>query len=176
MLNTEQQKQLEIIAQLPKNLVVLVQDLSEEQLKAQPSDREWSVQQIVHHLADSHMNSFIRLKLILTEDNPPLKPYLEPLWAKTADVSDVPIAASLKLLEGLHERWVKLFASLSAAELARTGYHPELDRTLTPLDLLEIYAEHCDAHLNQIRSVLGICDSLSFCGDQPQKPITRSRK
>ena len=158
MLNAEQQKQLEIIAQLPQNLVALVQDLSEEQLKAETIEGEWSVQQIVHHLADSHMNSFIRLKLILTEDNPPLKPYQEPLWAKTADVSDVPIAASIKLLEGLHQRWVKLSASLNSEQLNRTGTHSELNRTLTPIDLLEIYAEHCDAHLNQIRRVLGIVD------------------
>lgn len=152
--NVEQQKKLETIAALPENLVALVGALSEAQLKAEPPDGEWSVQQIVHHLADSHMNSFIRLKLILTEENPPLKPYIEPLWAKTADVSDVPIAASLKLLEGLHERWVKLFASLDEAELMRTGTHPELGRTLTPLDLLDIYAEHCEAHLEQIRRTL----------------------
>ena len=156
MLNAEQQKQLKTIAQLPQNLVALVQDLSEDQLKTETLPGEWSVQQIVHHLADSHMNSFIRLKLILTEDNPPLKPYQEPLWAKTADVSDVPIAASIKLLEGLHQRWVKLFASLTSEQLTRTGFHSELKRTLTPVDLLEIYAEHCEAHLNQIRRVLGI--------------------
>jgi len=155
MLNAEQQKQLQTIAHLPQNLAALVQDLSEEQLKAHTLDGEWSVQQIVHHLADSHMNSFIRLKLILTEDNPPLKPYLEPLWAKTADVVDVPIAASLQLLAGLHQRWVKLFASLNTVELSRAGTHSELNRTLTPVDLLEIYAEHCDAHLEQIRRVLG---------------------
>ncbi|KAA3657865.1 MAG: metal-dependent hydrolase [Chloroflexi bacterium] len=154
MLNSEQQKQLQTIAQLPQNLAKLVQGLSEDQLQTKSLDGEWSVQQIVHHLADSHMNSFIRLKLILTEDNPPLKSYQEPLWAKTADVSDVPISASLHVLNGLHQRWVKLFASLNAAELSRTGFHSELNRTLTPVDLLEIYAEHCDAHLDQIRRVL----------------------
>jgi len=154
MLNAEQQKKLQTITDLPQNLAALVWDLTEAQLKAEPPDGEWSVQQIVHHLADSHMNSFIRLKLILTEENPPLKPYLEPLWAKTADVADVPIAASLKLLEGLHERWVVLFASLSEAELSRIGTHSELGRALTPLDLLDIYSEHCEVHLNQIRRTL----------------------
>jgi hypothetical protein len=154
MFTVEQQKMLETIANLPDQLEALVANLNEEQLKTPYVEDEWSIQQIVHHIADSHMNSFIRLKLILTEDNPPLKPYIEPLWAKTADVSDVPIAASLQLLRGLHQRWVVLFQSLDEEMLHRTGFHSELKQDISPLDLLQIYSGHCTAHLDQIQRTM----------------------
>lgn len=154
MLTTEQQEQLDIIRQFPQRLATAVADLTPEQLDTPFIDDEWSVRQIVHHTADSHMNSFIRLKLILTEDNPPLKPYHEPSWALTADVTAVSIVASLTLLRGLHERWVALFASLTPPQWQRSGFHAELQQHITPTDLLTIYAEHCQAHLSQIERTL----------------------
>ncbi|MCZ2099620.1 MAG: DinB family protein [Anaerolineae bacterium] len=114
---------------------------------------EWSVRQIVHHLPDSHMNSFIRLKLMLSEDSPTLKPYDQEQWALLPDVDATPIRASLLILEGLHERWCSLFESLSEDQWARKGYHPEVG-AITVEDLIVTYSDHCDAHYEQIARTL----------------------
>lgn len=141
------------IAELPAQLEELVDGLTAHQLLARPLAGEWSVAQNVHHLADSHMNSFIRLKLILTEENPPLKPYDQDAWAERADSNHPDIALSLQLLRGLHARWVQLFDSLGDAEWARTGVHPEAG-IVTPADLLRSYARHGAGHLDQIARTL----------------------
>lgn len=141
------------IAELPAQLEELVGGLTPQQLLARPLAGEWSVAQNVHHLADSHMNSFIRLKLILTEENPPLKPYDQDAWAERADANHPDISLSLQLLRGLHARWAQLFDSLGDAEWARTGVHPE-SGIVTPADLLRSYARHGAGHLDQIARTL----------------------
>lgn len=147
-----------MLRSFPQVLERAVVGLSDAQLDAVGVEEEWTVRQIVHHMADSHMNSFVRLKLILTEERPSLQPYAEPLWAELADVQDVPVEASLLLLKGLHQRWVTLFESLSAAQWQRTGFHPELNKDLTPASLLKGYAQHCRDHLAQLARVLGAVD------------------
>ncbi|CAN5764903.1 putative metal-dependent hydrolase [soil metagenome] len=141
------------IARLPMQLEALVRDLSAEQLATHYLSNEWSAAQNVHHLADSHMNSFIRLKLILTEDHPILKPYDQDAWAVRADADNVAIQSSLGLLHGLHRRWVTLFESLQEAEWARTGLHPE-NGEVSVEDLLRSYADHGEGHINQIKRTL----------------------
>ncbi len=149
----ERQRRIEIIRQFPARLAELVSGLSDEQLNSEFLPGEWTVRQIVHHLPDSHMNSFIRLKLILTEDHPTLKPYNQETWALLSDVEATPIAASLTILRGLHERWCILFDSLSDDQRARSGYHPE-SGAMTPDDLVVIYSDHCDIHYEQITRTL----------------------
>ena len=156
MLTDEQSSKVEVIRAFPDKLETAVSTLTDDQLNAHPIEGEWNVRQIVHHCADSHMNSMIRLKLILTEDNPPLKPYAEPLWAKTADVTDVPISASITILKGLHQRWVVLFESLTEEQWHRTGFHSELKQQLTPNDLLDMYDRHCTNHMEQIERTLAV--------------------
>ncbi|MFN8492116.1 MAG: putative metal-dependent hydrolase [Caldilineaceae bacterium] len=141
------------IASLPEQLTALVRDLSAEQLTTHYLPNEWSVAQNVHHLADSHINSFIRLKLILTENRPPLKPYEQDAWAVRADADNAAIQSSLALLQGLHRRWVTLFESLQESEWSRTGLHPEIGEVSVE-DLLRIYAGHGEAHLDQITRTL----------------------
>lgn len=141
------------IANLPEQLTALVRNLNTEQLTTHYLPNEWSVAQNVHHVADSHMNSFIRLKLILTEQRPPLKPYDQDAWAVRADADNVAIQSSLALLEGLHRRWVTLFESLQESEWSRTGLHPEIGEVSVE-DLLRIYAGHGEAHLDQITRTL----------------------
>lgn len=154
MLTEDQQAKIAIIREFPEVLETAVSHLTDDQLNANTITDEWNIRQIVHHMADSHINSFVRLKLILTEEHPPLKPYAEPLWAKTADVSDVPVEVSITLLKGLHHRWTVLLESLTDAQWQRTGFHSELNQTLTPLDLLDIYSKHCTDHLEQIERTL----------------------
>src|SRR5271169_2821173 len=137
------------IAELPVHVRNAVAGLSPAQLDTPYRDGGWTVRQVVHHLADSHMNAFIRFKLALTEDGPQIKPYDQDAWAATADSVSADIALSLTLLEGMHGRWAALLSSLAPADFARTFQHPEsglqtLDRTL------QTYAWHCRHHVAHI--------------------------
>lgn len=150
----ERQVMIDEIRQLPDRLEALVKDLSPEQLDAPGGGEDWTVRQVVHHLADSHMNSFIRLKLILTEEKPPLKPYNQEAWALLPDTALLSVQPSLQLLHGLHRRWVTLFETVDEAGWSRAGFHPEIGE-ITIDDILQIYATHCREHLAQINRVLG---------------------
>lgn len=152
---TAQQRQTYIdqIRDLPEQLAALVRDLSEEQLTTPYLAGEWTVAQNVHHLADSHMNSYIRCKLIATEDNPPLKPYDQDQWALFADATAADITISLQLLGSLHRRWVIFWEGLSEADWQRAGRHPE--NGLVSLEMqAQLYAAHGLGHLDQIARTL----------------------
>lgn len=111
------------IAVLPQQLSAEVQALTQEQLNTPYRPQGWTLKQVVHHVADSHMNSYIRFKLALTEENPSIKPYFEDRWANLADY-ELPVSVSLKLLDTLHTRWVTLLLSLNSKDLERCFYHP----------------------------------------------------
>ena len=149
----ERQAMMAQIRDLPANIEATVQGLNNEQLDAPGGEGEWTIRQVVHHLADSHMNSFIRLKLILTEENPTLKPYDQEAWANLPDTASLPLEATFSILRGLHKRWVALFESLTEAQWQRTGFHPEIG-DVTPGDLLKIYARHGEEHIEQITRLL----------------------
>ncbi len=150
---TERRVLIDKIKRLPAQLELLVGGLSYAQLHTHYLPEEWTVAQNVHHLADSHMNSFIRIKLILTEDNPTLRPYDQDAWAVTADYVHTPIVESLTLLRGLHSRWAILFEKLTPEQWSRTGFHP--DNGVVTLDgLLQSYAAHGEGHLDQINRTL----------------------
>jgi hypothetical protein len=112
----------------------------------------WTARQVAHHLPDSHMNSYIRFKLALTEDQPTIKPYDEEAWAELPD-SREPIEPSLALLESLHLRWVSLLRSLTPEDWERTYRHPEHGRTVTLGFTLALYAWHGRHHAMQIQSL-----------------------
>jgi hypothetical protein len=140
-------KQIADIARLPCELRGLVAGMSGPQLGTKYVN--WTVGQIVSHLADSHMNAFIRFKLALTEDNPTIRPYKQWEWSQSADAHEDP-EFSLRILEGLHTRWVRLLRALPADDFARTFYHPELDKTFTLGESLALYAWHGKHHASQI--------------------------
>jgi hypothetical protein len=155
MLTTaERQAMIAKIQALPARLEAITQRLSEAQLDRPGGEGDWTIRQVVHHLADSHLNSFIRLKLILTEEKPTLKPYNQEAWAELPDTKTLPIDSSLTLLKGLHERWVTLFKQIGEADWSRSGLHPEIGE-VTPEDLLRIYTRHGDEHIEQIERLLG---------------------
>jgi hypothetical protein len=154
----ERQAMIAVIENFPAELEALVQDLSDADLRTHYLEHEWTIAQNVHHVADSHMNSFIRLKLALTEDTPTIKPYDQDAWAVTADY-DPPIAVSLGLLRGLHERWCILWNSLDDSQWVRSFRHPQLG-LLTLEDHLEVYRDHCWAHLDQIQRTLAAKPSV----------------
>lgn len=137
------------IAAVPAELSAAVKGLTDEQLDTPYREGGWSTRQIVHHLADSHMNAFIRVKLGVTEDNPTIKPYDESTWARTTDSVDQPVGLSLSILEGLHARWTHLLRSLDAAAFDRMIVHPERG-PMSLNDVLGLYAWHGKHHTTQI--------------------------
>jgi hypothetical protein len=152
---TEQQRHelIEKIRVFPSQLRARVEGLTDEQLTTHFLEHEWTVAQNVHHLADSHMNSYVRTRLILTEERPPLKPYDQDRWAELADSGTIALEESLSILEGLHRRWVRLFQSLGEVEWRRAGLHPEIGE-VTLDDILQIYAAHGEGHIDQINRTL----------------------
>jgi uncharacterized damage-inducible protein DinB len=140
------------IAQVPAALTAAVVALTDAQLDTPYRDGGWTPRQIVHHLADSHMNAFIRCKLGVTEDNPTIKPYNEGDWAKMDDARTAPLAWSMSILEGLHGRWAQLLRSLDDAAFARTVQHPERG-PMTLGDLMQLYAWHGHHHTTQITAM-----------------------
>lgn len=147
---------IQALRNLPENLQAAVAGLSEEQLEAPYREGGWTVRQVVHHLADSHANSYVRFKLALTEDWPTIKPYDEAAWASLAD-SRMPLEPSLAFIAGLHARWVDLLESLSEADFERGFNHPERGRqTLAnALALYAWHAQHHTAHITRLRSRMG---------------------
>jgi hypothetical protein len=113
----------------------------------------WTVRQLVHHLADSHLNAYVRVKLALTEDHPTVKPYDEVAWANLEDTRSTPPEVSLALLDALHTRWCVLLRAMSETAFRRTYYHPENGRTVALDELLALYAWHSDHHLRHITAL-----------------------
>ncbi|MCZ0940939.1 MAG: DinB family protein [Caldilineaceae bacterium] len=144
---------IEKIRRLPQQLEELISGLSPQQLTAKPLPNEWTVAQNVHHIADSHINSYVRCKLMATEDNPTLKPYDEGAWALLTDGSSPDLSDSLALLKALHARWARFWENLPEDAWQRTGQHPE-SGPVTLARQLELYVQHGEAHLDQIRRTL----------------------
>ncbi|MEM6771515.1 MAG: YfiT family bacillithiol transferase [Bacteroidota bacterium] len=115
----------------------------------------WTGRQVIHHVADSHTNAYVRHRRILTEDHPTITPYDEQRWAELTDVTAVPIEVSLEILRGLHLRWATLLATCSEPQWLRTGYHPGSD-TIYQLDQLAAqYTWHGAHHLGHLKVILG---------------------
>jgi len=149
----ERRLAIQVIVHTPSELRAAVEGLDDPQLDTPYREGGWTVRQVVHHVPDSHLNAYCRMKLALTEDQPLIKPYNETLWAELAD-SRAPVIGSLQLLEVLHERWVRLMKSLSSADFARTFRHPEYPDTPRSLDwLVALYSWHGPHHVAQITSL-----------------------
>jgi hypothetical protein len=140
---------------LPKALEFAIQNLDAAQLEKPYREGGWNSRQVVHHVADSHMNAYMRLKLGYTENNPAIKPYEENDWAVLADVKEVPINVSITLLYALHSRLVNFLKSFTASDWDKTVYHPEHKKEMTLWFLLGMYAwhgKHHTAHINNLRT------------------------
>lgn len=144
------QKWVTIIEEFPRKVNAEIKTLSEKELEKQYRPNGWTIYQVVNHCADSHMNSFIRFKLTLTENTPTIKPYFENLWAELPDSKNYSIESSLKILEGLHERWVNLMKNLTESDLEREFLHPETEEKVSLKANIGIYAWHCEHHLTHI--------------------------
>lgn len=143
------------IQSLPGWLDLCIENLDEAQLKTEYRPGGWNIIQVIHHLADSHMNAYIRFKLALTEENPTIKPYDEKLWAELPDNFSVPVNISITLLHALHARWVKSLQVMTLEDWNRTYYHPENDEQTSLWQMTVKYAWHGRHHMEQIRTLRG---------------------
>jgi len=147
------QQAIEIIAEAPAKLRSVVEGLSPVQLDTPYREGGWTVRQVVHHVPDSHLNAYIRLRLALTEEQPTIKPYEENLWAQLPDAKTGPIEMSLMLLDALHDRWTRLLRVLTDDQFGRVFLHP--DHGPRTVDwLLFLYAwhgRHHTAHITELR-------------------------
>lgn len=138
------------ISTFPKRLSTEVINLTDEQLDTPYRPDGWTIRQVIHHCADSHMNSLTRLKLALTEEQPTIKPYFEERWAELLDTKSMPIEPSLKIIEGIHERWTVLLNNLTEEQFGRTFIHPEHGKIFRVDENIGTYAWHCNHHLAHI--------------------------
>jgi hypothetical protein len=141
---------LVVLAELPVRIGAAVAGLDDTQLDTPYRAGGWTVRQVVHHVADSHLNAVIRIRLALTEERPTIRPYDEKRWAELADAATLPVAPSLRILEGLHQRWVALLESLDEADWDRELLHPEFDAPLPIWSVVALYDWHCRHHVAHI--------------------------
>ena len=142
---------INIIRNFYNELIAEVANLNEAQLNSTYRDGGWTIRQVVHHCADSHMNGLIRLKLALTEDKPTIKPYPEQLFAELADSKTEPIESSLQIINGVHTRLTSLLNSMSEADFNKSYIHPQYQKQFFMFDFLGLYAWHCQHHLAHIK-------------------------
>jgi len=152
---SEKQKEewLNDIKFLPQLLENAVVNLDETQLQTPYRSGGWTIQQLVHHIADSHMNAYTRFKLGLTEDNPAIRPYEQERWVELNDVKHLPINISITLLYALHTRWYAAISDLTIQDWERTVYHPEAKKTMTLWYLLGSYSWHGKHHVAHIMAL-----------------------
>ena len=137
----------------PADIEFAIQHLDKSQLETPYREGGWTVAQLIGHIADSHMNSFIRFKLALTEDTPPIKPYIQDAWVNTADVLNTPVNYSTTILHALHHRWVNLLESMTDEQWQRKLYHPERKADVSLWDMLCIYSWHGKHHVAHIKNL-----------------------
>jgi hypothetical protein len=148
---------IETIAAAPATFLSLTKGLTDAQLDTPYRPGGWTVRQVVHHVPDSHINAYIRMKFAATEDAPAIKAYDESKWAELPEAKTGPPAMSLALLDALHRRWVMFLRALTEADCARTYVHPELG-PVTLDEALSLYAWHSRHHAAHIAQGLGIRD------------------
>jgi len=149
--------QIQTLRQLPEHLRAAVAGLNDAQLDTPYREGGWTVRQVVHHVADSHLMAYIRCRLALTEDWPTINPYKEAAWANLPDSRLLPVESSLAILDGLHSRWATLFESLSDEDFQKGYNHPERGReTLARgLAIYEWHSRHHTAHVTSLRARQG---------------------
>ena len=147
-----------ILEELPKKLQQAVAGLNDTQLDTPYREGGWTVRQVVHHVADSHINCYCRIKLTLTEENPAIRPYIEGRWAEMEEAKSAPVDISLNIIESIHKRMVMTLRNVTIEDLDRLYYHPE-NKLTNPLKvLIALYAWHSlhhTAHITELRKRMG---------------------
>lgn len=145
---------IQTIKDFPDEIQLVTEALTNEQLDWKYRPKGWCIKQVVHHCADSHMNSFIRFKLALTEVTPIIRPYEEHLWAEMVDELDYNLVASLLILKGVHHRWVQVLENMTNDDWDKKYIHPASQKTHTLKEALGLYDWHCRHHLAHIKQAI----------------------
>lgn len=146
-------KHIKVIKNFPGKLRDLIESFTDDQLDTPYREGGWTVRQLVNHIADSHINSFIRFKLALTEDNPVIKPYDEAKWAELQDSLNMPVKPAMRMIRGTHQRWTVLLNTLTNKQFERTFRHPEQNKDYNLRHYLAFYVWHCDHHYAHIENL-----------------------
>ncbi|RKS98160.1 YfiT family bacillithiol transferase [Chryseobacterium defluvii] len=149
----ELDEHIKVIKSFPGRLKNLIEDFNDDQLDTQYREGGWTVRQLINHIADSHINSFIRFKLALTEDNPTIKPYDEAKWAELQDSRNMPVKPAMRMIKGTHQRWAILLKSLTNKQFERTFHHPEQQKDYDLRNYLAFYVWHCHHHFAHIENL-----------------------
>jgi hypothetical protein len=149
----ETRKQIDVLEDLPRLLKKIMKKMTRQHLDTPYRTDGWTVRQVIHHLGDSHLNAYVRMKLALTEENPVIKPYKEDAWVSLPSELNASVKDSLRLLKALHTRWVELMKTFTASDLNRTYFHPDLERAVSLSEAIALYAWHTQHHLAHIRLV-----------------------
>lgn len=144
---------IKVIKNFPEKLKNLIEDFTDDQLDTPYREGGWTVRQLVNHIADSHINSFIRFKLAITEDNPTIKPYDEAKWAELQDSVNMPVKPAMRMIKGTHQRWTALLKTLTNKQFERTFHHPEMNKDYDLRYYLAFYVWHCDHHFAHIQNL-----------------------
>lgn len=152
--SAKRNERIDRIRRFPSDLLSIVKDLDATQLNTPYRPNGWTVAQLVHHLADSHLNSYIRFRWALTEDSPLIKAYDQRKWAELGDAKSSDISPSIQILEGVHHRWVKLLSHLKPEDFKSQLSHPEWSDKLDLEMMLALYTWHCDHHLAHIQELI----------------------
>jgi len=157
----ELQQAIKKLEEFPARLKKLVTGMKDEQLDTPYREGGWTVRQVIHHIADSHMNAYIRFKLALTEDKPTIKPYNEKAWAEMIDARTLAPSVSLSMLAAIHERWTTILKAMKPEDFNRSFFHPENMRFHELSELVAMYAWHSDHHYEHVSLVRKITPSSS---------------
>jgi|SRR3954468_22999092 len=152
--DADTQRHIQELEVFPKQLKAIASELSPGHLSKSYRSEGWNARQIVHHIADSHMNAYMRIKLTITEDKPVIKPYNQDLWANLEDSLQLPIDCSLQLIEAVHFRMVYVIKSIDKAMLQRTYIHPEYNREFKLDELIALYAWHGKHHAGHLTVII----------------------
>ncbi len=147
-------KHIEEIERFPEELLSLVSKMDASLIEKSYRPGGWTGRQIINHLADSHLNAYVRTKLTLTEDTPTIKPYNQDAWANMEDGKDGSFVNSLKVIDAIHARWVYLLVTLKDRDFQRKYIHPEYKREFQLDELLALYAWHCKQHYAHLKIIL----------------------
>lgn len=144
---------ISIIEEFPTKIRLETENLTDTRLDTRYREGGWTIRQVVHHVADSHMNSLVRFKLTLTEDKPVVKPYFEDRWAELTDSKFMPVQPALQMIAGIHQRWVYILKSMSESDFRNSFIHPEHGSEVILSDVIQLYAWHGEHHLAHITNL-----------------------
>lgn len=151
--NSDIQKNILSIQELPELLHVKAIQFTPQLLRKTYRPNGWTAQQVIHHIADSHINAFIRMKLTLTQNTPTINPYNQDAWANMADVKE-PIEVSLKIIENIHKRWNVVLKTMTEADFKKKYYHAEYKKKVALDEFIALYTWHGKHHLAHLDLIL----------------------